>query len=258
MEEEIDLRPYIEALIAKWYWIVGAAVLAGVAAFIVSSLLPPTYEATALAAITQPTEIVEFDSRIRSLADSQPLKAYPEIALSDEVMLALLPEITALDAKVQSVEDLRGLLEAGAGADPSLLRLTVTHGDAETTAVIANRWAEIFVARANQIYGNKGGEQLDFFQEQLLDAESELTAAETALIEYQGRNRAAVLSNELASLQLTQAAQLEKKAQIESLTQDIESLLAQLEDGNEAMAANQLTAFLLQVRAFGGGGGGQT
>ena len=52
MEEEIDLRPYIEALISKWYWIVGAAVVAGVVAFIVTSMLPPSYEATALVAVT--------------------------------------------------------------------------------------------------------------------------------------------------------------------------------------------------------------
>ena len=84
MEEEIDLRPYIEALISKWYWIVGAAVVAGIVAFIVSSMLPPSYEATALVAVTQPTEIVEFDARIRSVDETQPLKAYPEIAMSDE------------------------------------------------------------------------------------------------------------------------------------------------------------------------------
>ncbi|MCZ7671650.1 MAG: Wzz/FepE/Etk N-terminal domain-containing protein [Chloroflexi bacterium] len=55
MEEEIDLKPYIEALITKWYWIMGAAILAGVVAFIVSSALPPKYQATALVAVTQPT-----------------------------------------------------------------------------------------------------------------------------------------------------------------------------------------------------------
>ncbi len=253
MEEEIDLRPYIEALISKWYWIVGTAVVAGIVAFVVSSALPPSYEATALVAVTKPSDIVEFDSRIRSIDETQPLKAYPEIALSDELMLALLPEVSALDPNIQSGEDVRGLLAASAGADPSLLRLTVTYGDPEKTAVIANLWADLFVTKVNQIYGNQGGEQLAFFQTQLVDAELELTAAEDALIEFQSRNRSTILNNQLQSLQQTQANQLNKQEQIESITQDIDSLMLELENGAEATSVDSLTALLLQMRAFGGG-----
>lgn len=252
MEEEIDLRPYIEAIISKWYWIVGAAVVAGVVAFIVSSMLPPSYEATALVAVTQPTEIVEFDARIRSVDETQPLKAYPEIAMSDELMLALLPEVSAIDPEIKSVEDVRKLLEASAGADPSLLHLTVTYGDPAKTSEIANLWADLFVTRVNQIYGSQGGEQLAFFQEQLVDAEAELVAAEESLIEFQARNRSTILGNQLQALQQTQSNQLQKQEQIESIIQDIESLLVQLEDGNESASVDRLTTLLLQVRAFGG------
>jgi uncharacterized protein involved in exopolysaccharide biosynthesis len=251
LEEETDLRPYIEALISKWYWLVGAAVVAGIVAFVVSSFLPPSYEATALVAVTQPTEIVEFDSRIRSVDDNQPLEAYPEIALSDELMLGLLPEVSAMASDIQSVEDVRGLLEAAAGADPSLLRLTVTHGDPDKTAAIANLWAELFVTRANEIYGNQGGEQLAFFQEQLAEAELELAEAEEALIEFQARNRSEILNNQLQALQQTQANQLGKREEIESILQDVQGLLVQVETGSTYGA--QLAALLLQVRTFGGG-----
>ena len=251
MEEEIDLRPYIEALISKWYWIVGAAIVAGVVAFIVSSTLPPSYEATALVAITRPTEIVEFDTRIRSVDENQPLKAYPEIAMSDELMLALLPEVTEMNPEIQSVEVVRGMLEASAGADPSILHLTVTNGDPEETSKIANLWAELFVAKANQIYGNTGGEQLAFFQSQLDDAEVELTVAEEALIEFQAHNQSLILENQLEVLQQTQSSQLNKHQQIESILQDIQGLLAQSEVGSDYDV--QLATVLLQVRAFGGG-----
>ncbi|RLC66737.1 MAG: lipopolysaccharide biosynthesis protein, partial [Chloroflexi bacterium] len=43
MEEEIDLRQYVEVLIRYWMWIAGLALLAAVAAFVVSLLLPETY-----------------------------------------------------------------------------------------------------------------------------------------------------------------------------------------------------------------------
>ena len=44
MEEEIDLRKYIEVLIHHWYWIVGLGVAAAAIAFAVSSFLPPIYD----------------------------------------------------------------------------------------------------------------------------------------------------------------------------------------------------------------------
>ncbi len=254
MEEEIDLKPYIEALITKWYWIMGAAILAGVVAFIVSSALPPKYQATALVAVTQPTEIVEFDSRIRSLADNQPLKAYPEIALSDAVLLALLPEVTALDAQIQSVEGVRRMLEARAGADPSLLRLTVTYGDAEETAVIANRWAELFVERANQVYGNRDGEQLRFYERQAETAVAELEATEQALLDFQARNRTAILENQLLALAQTQLDHLDNQRHITLLIQDIKALREQLAQQSNSVPitfADQLISLGLQAEAFG-------
>jgi uncharacterized protein involved in exopolysaccharide biosynthesis len=44
MEEEIDLRKYITVLIKHWYWIIGLAVVAGVLAFVISSVTPPIYK----------------------------------------------------------------------------------------------------------------------------------------------------------------------------------------------------------------------
>ncbi len=43
MEEEIDLREYIEILLKYWKWIVGAALLAAIAAFVATSMLPRVY-----------------------------------------------------------------------------------------------------------------------------------------------------------------------------------------------------------------------
>jgi uncharacterized protein involved in exopolysaccharide biosynthesis len=137
-----------------------------------------------------------------------------------------------------------------------LLLLTVTYHDPTQTAEIANQWAELFVTKVNEIYGNTGGEQLVFFEAQFLDAETELDAAEQALIDFQAQNQAVILENRLNALRQAQANQLEKRQQIAMILQDTAGLLEQLEQGGAANVgfSDRLTAFLLQVRAFGGGG----
>lgn len=47
MEDEIDLREYIDVLIRHWKAIVALTVIAAIVAGVVSFLLPPTYEARA-------------------------------------------------------------------------------------------------------------------------------------------------------------------------------------------------------------------
>jgi capsular polysaccharide biosynthesis protein len=232
---------------------VGAAIVAGVVAFIISSILPSSYEATALVAVTKPSEIVEFDSRIRSLEDIQPLKAYPEIAKSDELMITLLSQISALAPEIQSVEQLRKMLTAEAGADPSLLRLIVTYGNPEPATEIANLWGDLFVSRVNQIYGSQGGDQLRFYEQQVEAAASELNGAEQALIIFQAGNRASILENQLLALAQTQTDYWNDQRELILLTQDVQALqdqLAKLPNNTEITFADQLVSLALQAKAF--------
>lgn len=253
MEDEINIRPYLDTLIKNWIWIIGAGILFALIAFGISSVLAPTYSATAIVAITEPYDIVEFDPRIRSTDENQPLKAYPELATSDTVLEDLLTEIAPVTSDIATIGTLRGLLEASAGSDPSLLRLTASFGDSQATSEIANIWAEIFVAKANEVYGGSGGNRQLFFETQLNDVGQELETAEQALIDFQATNRAAIIENELAALQLTQANYLENQQSTLLLIQDVQSLREQIarQPGNGNVTfADQLTALLLQVKAF--------
>ena len=72
MEEEIDLRQYVEVLIRHWGWIAGLALVAAAAALGVSFLIPPTYEATALVAVTEPRYVMRFDPRFETVNSVQP------------------------------------------------------------------------------------------------------------------------------------------------------------------------------------------
>ncbi|HEY75863.1 MAG TPA: hypothetical protein G4O00_06740 [Thermoflexia bacterium] len=254
MEEEIDLREYIEVLIRRWKWIVGAALSAAVVALVVSFLLPPTYEATALVAVTKPRYMMRFDPRFETLDDIQPAyKAYPELAASDELLQELLASLDPLPEGVETLRDLRMKVEAKSGADPSIIRLIVRHRNPEEAARIANVWAELFVERANELYGGQGETEVEFFEAQLERAEAELEAAEQALIAFQARNRAAILQNQLASYKQMQADYLADQRTIAYITQDIEGLREQLAGqpgGQPVSLGDQLTALFLQIKAF--------
>ena len=251
-DQEIDLRPYIEAVFAKWYWIVGAGVAFAVLGLIVSFMMAPTYEATALVAISKPRQRVQFDPRIQTVADDeQPVNAYPELALSDELLMQVIKQLSGDNG--YSLAELRGKFDAVPGGDPSILRLTVSDVDPTTAAELANVWAELFVTWASQIYGDQGDDQLLFFESQLAEAEAELEAAEEALIDFQARNRSGILDNKLLALQQTQADYLAKQRQTDLILQDIESLLGQEGSIHSDQASiDQLASLVLQIRALGG------
>lgn len=259
MEEEIDLRAYVLVLLKYWKWILGTTVAAAIVALLVSFLLPPTYEATALVAVTKPRYVMQFDPRIApveliSNAVVQPAyKAYPELASSDEILQEVLVRLNPRPEKLETLRDIRGIVKAESGTDPSVVHLTVRYRDPKVAAYIANLWAEIFVRRANEIYGTEARSQLQFFQQQLERARAELTAAEEALVEFQARNRESVLQNQLNSYQQMQADYLANQRQITYIIQDIQGLREQLSrqpTDRPATLADQLTALFLQIKAF--------
>jgi uncharacterized protein involved in exopolysaccharide biosynthesis len=256
LDDELDLRPYVAVLLKNWYWIVGSGVLAGVTALVISLLLPPTYEATALVAITRPRYVLQFDSRFQNVTNIQPVyRAYPELATSDGVLQELRTRhsnpITG-----ESLTELRQMVSASAGADPSLIRLSARGWDPQQVADLANAWADIYIQRANELFGNQNGEQVTFFESQLAMATQELERAQQAMIAFQGQNRSAILETQLASYTEAQAAYLARQQALILLLADIEGFQRQLlAQGNNqpAAAANALTALLLQLQAFGVG-----
>ena len=261
LEEEIDLRPYIEALIQHWKFIVGLAVLAAVIAFAIVSFRPPTYEATALVAVTVPQQLVLESLTQDDLAPSFTAvnksttytKAFPELAVSGELLQKLLQELDQTQLATGNVEQLQKRLEAEVGSDPTIIRLTATAESPEQAATIANTWANLFVPWANDVFGDGGDERVLFFETQLGDAQTRLTEAEQTLSQFQAENRTNIISNTLASYNQTQADLLAEQRDLRVLLQDVHSLQAQLQaqPGNEtASLAHQLTALNLQLRAF--------
>jgi len=187
MEEEIDLREYINVIIRHWYWIVGLALVAAVVAFVVSSFLPPTYEATAMVIITRPRYVFQFDERMQDIPFDPTLlsNGYPTMATSDDLLLSVAQKVNShLPPENQSPGRLRKMLTAQTVGDSNLTKLTAQSDDPQEAASLANTWAQQFVEYLNDVYGGKNDAPL--FEAQVAEARTALEEADYALAVFRG------------------------------------------------------------------------
>ena len=259
MEDEIDLRVYINILIRYWPLIVGLTVVAGVAAFVVSLLLPAQYQATAVVVVTRPLYQFQLAPGIQNLPESaagtQVLsgKAALDLATSDTMIQDLLGQIgNDLPAAERSIVPMREMLKAAQGGDASIIKLTVTNRDPQRVAKIANAWASLYVRQVNDLYG-QSAEQLKFFESQLAQAKSDLDTADQALVEFQKRNDAAVLQAQLTAKQTALSNYLNLNESLKLLQQNVRSLqdqLARQPASDPSTLGDDLSTLALQVNAL--------
>ena len=217
-----------------------------------SFLLPPTYEASALVLVVEPAQIVQFDPRFEAVNETRPLPVYPALARSDSLLQLLLSAIGPITSEPATLDDLREALTVSTENDPGLLRLTVRHRGSDTAATIANSWADIFVAQANEVLGDSGGEQLEFYLEKRETARDHLDTAERALARFQETNSASAVGAQLEAAKKLYASYLERDSNTALLQSEIAGLRAMLvaADG-PPLPADQLAVLQLYLRAFG-------
>jgi polysaccharide biosynthesis transport protein len=252
MEDEIDLRAYVEVLLRYWYWIAGLAVLAAAAAFVFTSFQPPVYEARSVVIITEPRYQMQFDARFETQLAAPAYRAFPTLATSDGVLQGVLEAHTPSASSgidEWTLTTLRKMVAATSEGDPSLVVLTVTSQSPADAAAIANAWAGELVRRGRELYG-QGEADLAFFEAQAQEAQRTLDQAEAALVEFQGRNQASIVDAQLDSLRQEQSSHLAHQRAITYIVQDVQGLRAQWSGNQSASLADDLTALLLQVKAF--------
>ncbi|MEW5986448.1 MAG: Wzz/FepE/Etk N-terminal domain-containing protein [Chloroflexota bacterium] len=256
MEGEIDLRPYFMALLRAWKWLIGAAVLGAVLAYVVTARGRPLYEARAIVAVVEPRYTLEFDSRFQTTESfrSPPYRAYPALATSDEILLQLLAELQPAIAGLQTVGDLRRVLRADSPSDATLVQLTTQLPDPAEAARLVNTWAAVFARQANQVYSGRGADQVAFLENELSQAQVNVAAAEQALVALAAEDRSAIVANQLKVYTQTHAALLSEQQAMARLIQDIEAAHLQVgarSTADQVFLADQITLLQLQMRAFG-------
>ena len=259
MEDESDLRLYINVLMRHWRLIVVVTLLAGVVALAVSLLSSAKYEATATVLVTRPLYQFQFSPAIQNLADNagaqQALtgKAAVDLANGDALLQQVLLGVgDNLPADERNLFTLRKMLKAKTGSDPSVINLSVTNRDAQRVAEIANTWATLYVRQVNDLYG-KSADQFKFFEGLLTQAKNDLEAADQALLEFQKRNDLAVLQAQMTAKQSALSNYLGLNESLILLQQNVKNLqdqLARRPADSPSNLGDDLAQLMLQVSAF--------
>jgi len=198
MEEEIDLRDYLQVVMKRWR-VVAAGFLVVVAVTVVSSLLrPPIYEATVT--LIEPSYVLMAESRIVSLDEGaeKAVKLYPTLARNPAVEEQV---VQTLESILSPAEKQPGALLAmvravGEGANHPIFRISARASDPEKTKQIANTWAEEYVEFVAEVSPLFSGE-LGFFIAQFEEAEWDLAVTEEELTQFQGETGMGLASGDL-------------------------------------------------------------
>lgn len=252
MDDIIDLRKYINMLLRNIGWIIGFTILFALLGLGLSFLLPDTYSATSIAAITQARNELRFDPRIETVTDTDlNYQSFATLATSDAMIEELYNALELDPEQFASPQALRGSLEAEVRSD--LIILTANAGDPALAAEIANQWLLKFVQNANQIYSTQDQDQIVFFETQLTDARVELDQSQEALAEFESRNRESFYNDRLESLRKSLSTYTDRQQSLQIVRQDLDSLISQLEaqpGSQPAPISIQYNVLQLQNRAY--------
>ncbi len=261
LEDEIDLRKYIFILFRHW-WLIGLVTFTtALVALIVSFLLPPTFEATALVAITG----IRYEFEFNPLVDEAPggpiavppYQAMLTLATADELLGEVMMELKAyLPPKVVDLEGFRKMVEAKSSDDPSVLRLTASAETPDLASQIANAWASRFVTYVNDIYKVRSDDRA-FFSNQQTGARDDLDAAEEALIDFQLTNQVAVLEEYLSARKNLLASYLDTQNSLTRIKFNLSAFRSMLEarpQGSLVTLGDDLASLGLQIRALNASG----
>ena len=68
-DDEIDLRPYLRALVYRWWWIVLAGVILAVIAIVISLALPQKYESSATFLLTRKSSTLSLSNQFPTVTE---------------------------------------------------------------------------------------------------------------------------------------------------------------------------------------------
>ncbi len=159
---EFELRWILDVLRRWWKLILGCALAAGVAAFLVTSLMEPTYEATTTLLVS-PGQNSRTDEYSTLVAGERLALTYIEMLRGDVI---LQPVIDKLGLDI-TPEDLAKKIKPVSVRDTQLIRLTAKSNSPSQAALLANAVADEFIAHNQDLQEERYGSTLASLEDEM-------------------------------------------------------------------------------------------
>ncbi len=262
MEQEIDLRPYAQAVLRRWRWI-ATGVLAAVAIAVVLTLLQPRASRARATVLIDPviSQVVldgRFSERDTGLFTNPVTRrqALIDLASSGVLEARVLDQLGQSDLKAG---DLLPRVEVRATSD--LLTITATGKDAADAGRLAELWGKTYEDLVRELYGG-GAFGVERIDQELIDARARHAEARRAIDAFLRQGDLARTSQEVTRLrellvtsrkahQALYTAYLSRTQELSLVLEDARIVRAQIERG-EGVPADALTTLVVRLRAAGG------
>jgi polysaccharide biosynthesis transport protein len=254
MEDEIDLRAYLDVLLRRWKWIVGVTLVAALVAGVVSLLMPPTYESTASVFVlstgttstgTSTNQVLvspqaQVTLLTSNLVAQQVIQALGDKLSEDEKRALLSTDLTGGAVKVQPDT-----------TDKSLFKITAQAKTAEKSQDIANAWATAGAAEINDAQNQGLGIALPTLQQAADAGAKEYQTAEDNLNRKRRDLQIDILSQQLARIQSLLNNQFAEREGVKSALAQAQALKTQVQQGQISVT----TEMLLNLQSISTGSG---
>jgi capsular polysaccharide biosynthesis protein len=248
-DDEIDLRPYINAILQNWWKIGLLAIAFSVFVFIFTRLGAPSYQATATILVPRSQSQLSIAEQFPTIVDSGDSKsrmnAYLVIAQSAAIAKQTYQALADTFPEESVGKNLNINVEITNNGDAILI--TATAPSAQLAADIANEWANQTVQAINLAYS--GEQPLEEIQLQITAAATKYQNSQTELetliqsssvVELQSALRLAetTLSSYITDQTWQLDHQYQRKHQLTQISDQANILKAQIEDGNASNAGD--------------------
>jgi capsular exopolysaccharide synthesis family protein len=174
-DESVEVGRYLDAFRRSRWLIAGIVVGVTLAVFLISLLMPKTYQATSKLVLNSTP----------STAGSTDAQSTQRNLATDKAMLTYRPLLAAVAknrVRGETVDSLRHKVSASVDQDANVINITATDDTARGAAAIANGVAATFLAREHRTQQRQLRKQRAFLQKQLTELQASLTPANQAAI----------------------------------------------------------------------------
>jgi capsular polysaccharide biosynthesis protein len=255
--DEIDLRAYLQTGADHWLAVVLIVVLtvavALLATYFWTRLQSPVFTASTDVAIVRSSSDLRFDERFTTeagqvlpsnfAAQRNALVSLASSAgLSSEVSEALARQFPDEENSPESIaESIEAELVTAPGArvgESDLIRITANAGTPEQAAALATAWAQAYVRRVNQVFGEVPNDLLASVQVEETNAAEKYSTIQAQLENFLAASRVDTLSRQVSDT--AAALNTLRKGQQDSLTAVVQAIAESRRKSAGAYADEQM------------------